>query len=75
MNISYEAAALIIGVLSLVGGTAAWYFASRLGERKENIEQTMDIRYMKEDIKDLKSKCEKLLALEERFESYVKFKN
>lgn len=73
MNITREAAALIFGIISLVGGFLAWWFAKVLSERKEDITQTVtlkylsdDIRKMQDDIKSIKEKCERIAVIEEK---------
>lgn len=73
MNINREAALLAIGIISLVGGFLAWWFAKVLSERKEDITQTVtlkylsdDLRKMQEDIKEIKSEVKKIAIIEEQ---------
>lgn len=73
MNITREAIILTIGIISLIGGGFAWWFARILSERKEDITQTITLKYLSEDIKqikdelkDVKSKCEHIPIIEEK---------
>lgn len=73
MNITRDAAILIIGIISLVGGFLAWWFAKVLSERKEDITQTVTLKYlsddmkkMQDDIKSIKEKCERIAVIEEK---------
>jgi glutamate 5-kinase len=73
MNITRDAALLIIGIISLVGGFLAWWFAKVLSERKEDITQTVTLKYlsddiskMQDDIKSIKEKCERIAVIEEK---------
>lgn len=73
MNITRDAAILIIGIISLVGGFLSWWFAKVLSERKEDITQTVTLKYlsddmrkMQDDIKSIKEKCERIAVIEEK---------
>lgn len=73
MTIDTATASILIGVIALVGGFLAWWFAKVLSERKEDITQSLQLKYMaddfrkmQEDIKDIKLKVERIGIIEEK---------
>jgi len=73
MTIDTATASVLIGVIALIGGFLAWWFAKVLSERKEDITQSLQLKYMaddfkkmQEDIKDIKLKVERIGIIEEK---------
>jgi len=79
MNINTEAVMFVIGVLTFLGGGIMWWVSKLLAERKEDLTQNITIKYMaedmhemKEEIKSMKLKCDRLPIIEEQLKHFKK---
>lgn len=73
MTIDPATASVLIGVIALIGGFLAWWFGKVLSERKEDITQSLQLKYMaddfkkmQEDIREIKVKVERIGIIEEK---------
>lgn len=73
MTIDPATASVLIGVIALIGGFLAWGFGKVLSERKEDITQSLQLKYMaddfkkmQEDIREIKVKVERIGIIEEK---------
>lgn len=73
MNINSATISVLIGIITLIGGFLAWWLAKVLSERKEDITQTLTLKYlrddflkMQEDIKEIKNETKKIPIIEEK---------
>jgi len=73
MTIDTATASVLIGVIALIGGFLAWWFGKVLSERKEDITQSLQLKYMaddfkkmQEDIREIKVKVERIGIIEEK---------
>ncbi len=60
MKLTLESLIAIIGAIGVVGGIIAWWLNRILDDRKDSIEQAMEIRFLKQELAEVKKEIEHL---------------